>query len=85
MNSLPEILALREVASRVTLSPCRRTRVEVPKMTVGELIQKLQTLPRDATVKTWNANGDRETDEVHASVSDDGTVFVLETAIGREV
>lgn len=54
-------------------------------MTVGELIQKLQTLPREATVKTWNAYSDRETDEVHVSVSDDGTVFLLETTIGREV
>ena len=54
-------------------------------MTVGELIAKLQTLPSDATVKTWNAYADRETDEVHVSVAEDGTVFVLETAIGREV
>ena len=54
-------------------------------MTVGELIQKLQTLPPDSEVKTWSARDDRETEEVHVSVSEDGVVFVLETAIGREV
>ena len=40
---------------------------------------------RRVAVKTWNAYRDRETGEVHVSVSDDGTVFVLETAIWREM
>jgi len=53
--------------------------------TVGELIRKLQTLPSDAPVKCWDFYSDSETDDVHVSVTDDGSVFVLETAIGREV
>lgn len=54
-------------------------------MTVSELVEKLQTLPPDAAVKTWSIYNDQETDEVHVSVSENGTVFVLETVIGREV
>lgn len=54
-------------------------------MAVKELIEKLNTLPPDATVKVWNPYSDCESYEVHVSVDKDGGIFILDTVIGTEV
>ena len=51
-------------------------------MDVKELIEKLKTLPDNATVKTWDPMNDVETEEVHVSTDGKGTVWVMDSTIG---
>ena len=51
-------------------------------MTVKEAIEKLQQLPEEATVKTWNPMQDIETEEVHISTDEKGTVWIMNGTIG---
>lgn len=51
-------------------------------MMVSELIEKLQTLPPDAEVRTWDAYADFETEEVKVSTNGKGVVYVMDTTIG---
>lgn len=56
-------------------------------MTVYELIEKLQALPPDAEVRTWDPHYDIETKEVYVSTNEvENIVWVMNTTIGyREV
>lgn len=51
-------------------------------MTVKELIAKLETLPDNATVKTWDPMWDIETEEVSVSTDEKGTVWIMNGTIG---
>ena len=54
-------------------------------MTVQDLIEKLITLPKDATIKVWDISRDSETDDVAVSITTDGDVFITDTCIGNYV
>ena len=51
-------------------------------MNVEELIEKLKTLPLDATVKTWNPYRDEETEKVCVSTDKKGTVWIMDSTLG---
>lgn len=51
-------------------------------MTVKELIKKLEVLPGDAAVKTWDPYCSEETTDVYVSTDGKGTVYVMNTALG---
>lgn len=73
-----------ENQKRVDL-PQKQEPAKRSKMTVGKLIEKLQFLPPDATVKTWDCYNDEATDFVVVSVDKEGSVFVAYSQIGNKV
>ena len=53
-------------------------------MNVKELIEKLQKLPLNAEVKTWDCYGDVDTRDVHVSTDGENVVWIMYTTIGYE-
>jgi len=51
-------------------------------MNVKELIEKLQKLPEEATIKTWDPYNDVETEEVYVSTDESGIVWIMNATIG---
>lgn len=51
-------------------------------MNVKELIDKLQQLPEEATIKTWDPYHDVETEEVYISTDEKETVWIMNATIG---
>jgi hypothetical protein len=51
-------------------------------MNVKELIKKLEQLPEEATIKTWDPYRDIETEEVYLSTDGKGTVWIMNATIG---
>jgi len=54
-------------------------------MIVKELIEKLNQVPEDSTVKTWDGYSDNETENVVVSITNDGDVFIMNVAIGEQI
>ena len=57
-------------------------KVQVPEMSVGDLIAKLQTLPKDSKVVVLNPMSGYDTNPVVSTTSDQTKVFVHGSAIG---